>query len=706
MPLTKLQFKAGVNRETTSYTNEGGWFDSDKIRFKAGVPEKIGGWSKNSASSFLGTVRAIHAFVALDGTKYYGLGSNLKYYVDEGGSFYDITPVRATASSGTSTFSASANTIASGITADDVEITLSSASGFPDNGRIQIDSEIITYSAISSNTLTGCVRGVGGTTAATHSSSAAVNCATVQVTSNSHGALVNDFVTISGASSLGGNAVADVLNQEYEITHIESTNVFYIELRAASTTISSITVSGVITPSYVFANSSDSGNGGGSVVAAFQINSGLDTTVGGTGWGAGTWGRGTWGSESSIAASSSQLRLWTHDNFGEDLIINVKNGDIFYWDKSGGKSARAEKLSSRSGADAKTPTVAKKVLVSDVDRHVIAFGCDPEASIGTQDPLLIRFSDQENPKVWESSATNTAGGLRVGSGSEIVTALETRQQILVFTDVSVHSMQFLGPPFTFGITQLSENITIISSNSAKAVDDIAFWMGYEDFYVYDGRVRKLPCTLRSYVFNNFNLDEKEKVFAALNSSYSEVWWFYPSASSSEIDRYIIYNYLENTWAFGTLNRTAWVDRGINDYPVAASTDHFLYQHELGLDDGSTEPAQAINAFVESSQIDIGDGDNFVFVRRIIPDLTFDGSISNTPSADLTLKTRNFPGTSYHTTQTTEVTRSATVPVEQFTSQAQVRLRGRSFALRIESDTAQVQWRLGTPRVDVKKDGRR
>ena len=706
MPLTKLQFRAGVNRETTSYANEGGWFDSEKIRFRFGVPEKIGGWEKFSAKSFLGTSRGLHPFVALDGTIYLGVATHLKYYVNEGGDFNDITPIRTTKTSGNTTFSASANTISSGITADAIEIPLTSASGFPDNGRILIGSEQITYSGINSNTLTGCVRGVNSTTAASHSSSASVTCATVQVTCNTHGALLNDFVTISGATTLGGNATADVLNQEYEIVFIEDTNVFYIELRAESTPLVDITVDGVITPTFVFANTSDSGNGGSSVVSAFQLNVGLNTSVGGTGWGAGTWGRGTWGSESSIATTGAQLRLWTHDNFGEDLIINVRNGGIFYWDKSGGITARAVALSSLSGADGGTPTIAKKVIVSDVDRHIIVFGCDANGALGTQDPLLIRFSDQESATTWIPSTTNTAGDLRIGSGSEIITAVETRQQILVFTDASLHSMQFLGAPFTFGITSISENITIMSPLSAKASDDKVYWMGYEDFYIYDGRVQKLPCTLRSYVFNDFNLAQKEKVFAGLNSSYSEIWWFYPSASSSEIDRYVIYNYAERVWAYGTLNRTAWLDRGINDYPIGASTDYYLYNHEFGLDDGSTSPATGISCHIESSQIDVGDGETFTFINRLIPDVTFDGSTSDSPSANFVLKSRNFPGANYSTSESSAVTRTATVPVEQFTTLADVRLRGRAFALRVESTASQVQWRLGATRVNIRPDGKR
>ena len=403
------------------------------------------------------------------------------------------------------------------------------------------------------------------------------------------------------------------------------------------------------------------------------------------------------------------LRLWSHDNFGEDLLFNVRDGGIYYWDKSTSSTipfSRGVAISDRAGADATTPTVAKQVLVSDRDRHVIVFGCDPENNIGVQDPMLIRFSDQESPTVWQSTATNTAGDLRLGAGSEIICAVETRQQVLVYTDTAVYAMQFLGPPFTFGVTLISENTTIMSPNTAKAVDDQVFWMGDEDFYVYNGQVQKLACPVRSYVFNDFNDTQAEKAFAALNSTENEVWWFYPSADADEIDKYVIYNYLENVWYFGSLARTAWVDRGVRTNPVAAGTDSYLFNHELGLNDGSTVPPTPITSYIESSQMDIGDGDSFAFIRRLIPDITFTGSNTADPSANFLIKTRNFPGANFNATSTSNVVRSATVPVEQFTDQAHIRLRGRSMTLRVESDELDVQWRLGSPRLDIRPDGRR
>ncbi len=704
MPLTKLQFRPGINRETTSYSNEGGWFDMDKVRFRFGYPEKIGGWEKTSATYFLGTCRALHPWVALSGERYLGVGTHLKYYINEGGGYNDITPIRVTTSAGDVTFSASANTLGANVAIGDTSITLTSASGFPDSGRIKINSEIITYAAVSGNVLQGCLRGQSSTTEAAHTSGDAVLCATLIVTDNDHGVLENDFVTYSGAATLGGNITAAILNQEYQVVSKVNANSYLIEAREEAS-LNSITTTTGYTPTYVFASTSDSGNGGSSVVGAYQINTGLDTTIVGTGWGAGTWSRGTWGSAASLAASGQTLRIWSHDNFGEDLLINVRDAGIYYWDKTNGTSTRAVAISDLAGANT-APTIAKKVLVSDRDRHVIAFGCDPQDNIGTQDPLLIRFSDQESITDWAATATNTAGDLRLGSGSEIITAVETRQQVLVFTDVSLHAMQFLGPPFTFGINTVSENITIASPLSAIAIEDQVYWMGAEEFYVYAGNVQRLPCSVRDYVFSDINTDQLEKVTASTNTAFSEVWWFYPSASSTECDKYVVYNYQQQIWYYGSLNRTVWLDRGVESFPIAASTDHALYFHERGFDDGSTSPATAITSFIESSQMSLGEGDNFVFLRRLIPDLTFRDSTAVTPSATMTLEARNYPGGEYLQTNSKTVSKTASVPVEQWTNQVNVRLRGRSFAFKIETTDAGVGWRLGSPRVEVQPDGMR
>ncbi len=704
MPLTKLQFRPGINKETTSYSNEGGWFDMDKVRFRFGFPEKIGGWEPTSSAYFLGTCRALHPWVSLEGNRYLGVGTHLKYYINEGGAYNDITPIRLTTTAGDVTFDASANTLSSGVDAVVTTIPLTSGSGFPDTGVIQIGSETISYALLVGNNLTGCVRGFNGSTAASHSSSAAVKCSTIIVTDTAHGALEHDFVTFSGAATLGDAVTANVLNQEYQIFYIKDNNSYYMNARDVAS-IESITTTDGLSNSFVFATTSDSGNGGSSVVGAYQSITGLDTTIVGTGWGAGTWSRGTWGSGASLEVSGQTLRIWSHDNFGEDLLINVRDGDIFYWDKTNGLGTRAVKLSSLAGA-ATTPTIAKQVLVSDLDRHVIAFGCDSELNPGVQDPLLIRFSDQESLTEWNSTATNTAGDLRLGAGSEIITAVETRQQVLVFTDVSLHAMQFLGPPFTFGISTLSENITIAGPLAAIAVEDQVFWMGAEEFYVFGGAVQRLPCTIRDYVFSNINSDQLEKITAGTNTAFSEVWWFYPSASSAENDSYVVFNYQQKIWYYGSLNRTCWLDRGVESFPIAASPDHALYYQEQGLDDGSTNPATGIDAYIESSQISLGEGDQFAFLKRMIPDLTFRNSTNQTPQATMTLKARNFPGGAYLQSNSKSVEKTATVPVEQFTDQVHVRLRGRSFAFKIQTTETGTTWRLGSPRVDVQPDGMR
>ena len=696
MPLTKLQFRPGINREVTSYSNEGGWYDCDKVRFRFGFPEKIGGWLKLSSTTFLGTCRALHPWVALAGERYLGVGTHLKYYINEGGGYYDITPVRATTVAGDVTFSAAANTLSADITASQTTISLTSSTGFPETGVIKIDSEIITYASVSGNNLLGCVRGTYGTVAATHSASASVTCATITVSDTAHGALDNDFVTFSGATGLGDQITADVLNQEYQVTHVRDVDTYYVLAREVAS-IPSITIGGELDPTPVFATTSDSGNGGASVVGAYQLNTGLDSTITGTGWGAGPWSRGAWGSSYSLATAGQTLRIWSHDNFGEDLLFNVRDEGIYYWDKTTGTGTRGVALSSLPGANY-TPTVAKQVLVSDRDRHIIVFGCDSQTNPGVQDPLLIRFSDQESLTDWETAVTNTAGDLRLGSGSEIVTAIETRQQIAVFTDVSLYAMQYLGPPFTFGIQMISENTTIAGPLCAVPVGDQVYWMGQTEFYVYNGAVQRVSCSVRDYVFDNMNTNQMEKITAALNTENSEVWWFYPSADSSENDRYVVYNYTEQTWYYGTMARTCWVDRGIEAYPIAAGTDGYLYNHEIGFDDGSSSPAAAITAYIRSSPMDLGDGEQFTFVSRMIPDVSFRNSTAATPEIDVTTRVRNYSGGSFLRTVTNAVTPD--------TEQVNLRLRGRQFSVYVESADTGMTWRLGSLRYDMKPDGRR
>ena len=625
MPLQKLQYRPGINRDVTSYTNEGGWVDSDKVRFRMGFPEKIGGWVKYSTNTYLGSARSLFSWVALSGTKFLGVGTNIKYYIVEGNSFEDITPLRKT-TTGSATFS------------------------------------------------------VGdGFTVAT-------------VTDSSHGAIVGDFVTFSDAASLGGNVTAAVLNQEFEIQSVTSSNAYTINISATG-------------------NSSDSGNGGGSTVAKYQIDCGLDTQVGGTGWGAGTWGRSTWGSAADVT-TENELALWSEDNFGEDLLLNLRDSAIYYWDKSGGVAARAVNLTSLSGAS-DTPTVSKQVMVSDNSRHVICFGANTLGS-AVQDPLLIRFSSSESLTDWTPTATNTAGDLRIGSGSKFVTALETKREIMVFTDTSLHSMQFIGPPFTFGINALATGITIMGPNAAVAIEDSIFWMGEGSFYTYQGGTKALPCTVKEQVFFDFNYGQKDKVYAAHNSEFTEITWFYCSNTNSvanggdgQNNKYVTYNYGEGVWYYGTLSRTAFMDRGVNQYPIGAQ-DGYLYNHEIGYDDDGS----AMTTSLESSPMDVGEGERMVFINRIIPDFTFQGSSTSgaAPAVNMTLSMQDYPGSSYGQAETDTVTSSAisttTVPFEQFTTKADIRLRGRSFAMKVSSTGAGVRWRLGSPRINLRADGRR
>jgi hypothetical protein len=624
MPLTKLQYKPGINRDVTSYTNEGGWVDSDKVRFRFGFPEKIGGWVKYSVNTYLGSARSLFSWVALNGSKFLGMGTSVKYYIVEGNSFEDITPLRKT-TTGSATFS------------------------------------------------------VGdGFTVAT-------------VTDSSHGANAGDFVTFSNAASLGGNITAAILNKEFEIQSITSANAYTINLSATG-------------------NASDSGNGGGSTVAKYQIDCGLDTQVGGTGWGAGTWGRGTWGSAADVTTEAN-LALWSEDNFGEDLLLNHRDGAIYYWDKSGGVAARAVNLSSLANSS-DCPTIAKQVMVSDNSRHIIAFGAN---TLGTsvQDPLLIRFSSSESLTQWTPDATNSAGDLRIGTGSEFITAVETKREIVVFTDSTVHSMTYLGAPFVFGITPLSTGITIMGPNAAVAVEEAVFWMGQDSFYLYEGRTQQMPCTVKDKVFFDFDYAQRDKVYAAHNSEFTEITWFYCSDTNSvansgtgQNDRYVTYNYSEKVWYYGNLARSAFMDRGAFQYPIGAESG-YLYNHEVGYDDDGS----AMSTSLEASPIDIGDGEKFVSISRIIPDFSFQGSATSgsTPSVNMTLSMQDFPGSAYGQTETDTVSltsSSTTVPFEQFTTKADIRLRGRSFALKVASSGVGVRWRLGSPRINVREDGRR
>mgnify|MGYP003663102944 FL=1 len=627
MPLQKYIFNPGINKEGTDYSAEGGWFDSNLVRFRKGLPEKIGGWQKYIETSYEGTGRKLHGWVDLDGTKLLGLGTRFKLYIQEGTSYNDITPIRATTSAGDVTFSATDG----------------------------------------SSTLT--------------------------VTDSGHGAVDGDFVTFSGAASLGGNITAAVLNQEYQVVSVPTANTFTIV--AKDTDGATVT-----------ANSSDSGNGGGSVVGVYQINSGLDVFVDGTGWSVGAWGSGTWGSTTSLG-DSNQLRLWSMDNFGEDLISNPRAGSIYYWDKTNGLNTRAVALSSLAGAN-KAPTKGLQVLVSDIDRHVIVLGADPISGgsrSGTIDPLLVAFSDQENAAEWEPLATNTAGSLRCSAGSEIIGGLRARQETLIWTDVALYSLQFIGPPNTFGLVLLNEGVSLIGPNAAVNTPNGIFWMDKKGFYLYNGSVQPLPCTVQAFVFDNLNEGQAFQVFGFVNKQFDEVGWFYCSGENTVIDKYVAYNYVENSWTIGELSRTAWLDEGLVSFPRAAgksSDTPYLYSHETGFDD---DGSPMNNVFIESADFDIGDGQEFQFIRRFIPDVKFTGNSSGTQKINLVLKARNFPGQSLTTDQTSSFTAT--------TTKVDTRARGRQAAVRFESDDDAetvdrlgVGFRIGATRLDVQPNGRR
>ena len=616
MALTKIQFAPGVNKEGTEYSADSGWFDSDKVRFRKGRPEKIGGWRKFTENFFLGICRSIHDWASLDSLKYIGLGTNLKFYITEGKNFNDVTPIRLTTSAGDVTFAAV-------------------------NG-----SSILT------------------------------------VTDTAHGAVANDFVTYTDAATLGGNITALVLNQEYEIVSIPTVNTYTIT--AKDTDGNAVT-----------ANASDSGNGGSSTVGAYQINTGLNTFVNGTGWGAGTWGSGGWGSSSAVSAAG-QLRLWNQDNFGEDLLLNIRGGGIFYWDESSGTGTRAVNITSLGGAS-NAPTVALQIMVSDTDQHVIAFGTNPIGSSNI-DPLFVRFSDQENVADWTPTSTNSAGGVRINSGSLIVGAVQTRQEILIWTDVSLHSMRFIGAPFIFEFTRLSSDVSMISPKAAVNARGSVYFMDRKNFYVYNGAAQPLPCSVKDFVFSSLNQDQAYKVFAAENNDYNEVTWFYPVGSGdTESTNYVTYNYSENLWSVGTLSRGAWEGGTIRQYPLATTAidggNNYLYEQEVGHDaDG-----EAMTAYIESGDLEIAEGEYLMFMSRIIPDFTFNGSQSDA-EANIIIKGSDFPLETATTLSTSVVTSSST--------QSFVRNRARHSVVRIESSGLGYGWRLGDLRFDMQPDGRR
>lgn len=647
MPLQKLQFRPGINRESTTLSNEGGWFESEKIRFRSGSPEKIGGWVadtgttsstlKPPAGSYWGIARSMWNWITLSSYNLLGVGTNLKFYIQNGtgGSFYDVTPIRSTTNAGGATFAAT-------------------------NG-----AKVLT------------------------------------VTNNGHGAQTGDFVTFSAAVSLGGAITAAVLNSEFHIVGITSNNVYT-----------------VVSP--VAANASDTGNGGASVVATYQLNSGADVSTANVGWGAGGWGginagfsATGWGSPSVAGVGfTNQLRLWSQSNYGQDLVFNPRGGALYYWAVNANPNIfdRGTQITSTNA-----PTLCNFVMVSDASRFVLSFGVNDYAGspgAATQNPMLIRWSDQQNYTIWTPSITNQAGSYTLSHGSRVVTAVQARQEILVWTDAAIYSMQYLGPPYVWGFQIIADNISIASPNAVASASNITYWMGADKFYMYSGRVETLPCSLRSYVYNDINMSQSDQFFAGTNEGFNEIWWFYCSANSNVIDKYVVYNHLERIWYYGTMPRTAWLDSPLRAAPIGATYGNQVVYHETGVDDGTTNPPLPIVAYIQSSDFDIGDGHNFGFVDKIIPDVTFDGSNVAAPALDFTVRPRQFPGSNYGNVNNPAVISSIsyagqrTYNVQQFTEQVFVRIRGRQMAFKVGSDTLGTQWQLGAPRINIRPDGRK
>jgi len=632
MPLQKILFKPGVNKENTRYTTEGGWYECDKVRFRQGNPEVIGGWQRISGYTYNGICRSLWNWVTLQNQNLVGVGTNTKFYIEQGGAYNDITPIRATSTINNNPFALTAST-------------------------------------------------------------------TVTVTDTAHGATTGSFVTYSGAVDIGGvgtNVTAAVLNKEFQVTVIDA-NTYTIVI---SVTPNATAIAG-------------SPGGGASVSAAYQVNAGPAFAVPLTGWGAGAWGAGTWGYG---GAPISSLQLWSQMNFGQNLLFGPRGGGIYYWDATTTVTTRGVNLTTLG--DAETPVVQNSLTVSDASRFVIVFGTnDPNAVNPTAiDPMFIRWSDQEDPFTWIPAATNQAGSLRLSHGSEIITTVQTRQEIVVFTDASLYSLQYLGPPYVWGSQLLGDNVSIISPNAATQASGVVYWMGVDKFYAYDGRIQTLNCDLRRFIFQDLNLEQTEQVFCGTNEGFNEVWWFYVSAGSTLIDKYVVYNYLEKIWYYGTMERSAWLDSGLRGFPLAAIYDPStstgnLVNHESGLNNNATGTTVAIDAYISSSEFDIGDGHNFGFIWRVLPDLTFEDSTNSptgdVPSVTMTLYGLANSGSGVTSTATQPVAKSSTyVITEQFTGQIYTRLRGRQMIFKISSNQINTAWQLGAPRIDIRPDGRR
>lgn len=627
MPLQKLKFKPGVDRENTNYTNEGGWYDCDKIRFRSGTPEKIGGWVLAFANQITGIVRALYNWVTLSGDDLLAMGTNTGLYLENGGLTEDITPVQEVISISSFNFTSGSN--------------------------------VITVNFFDPHGLT------------TGNTALFFNCPSLS----------------------SGSIPAAEINTLHEVTVIDADTV----------TIEVVSTAG--------SNGSASTSNPFTWMAGKLVEAGPAYATTGTGWGTGAWSRGAWGSPASSIAST-QIRLWALDNYGEDLVANIRDGNIYYWQFAEydwpaftlQNYVQSLNVGNQLSLAQYVPTVAMGVVVTS-QRHVVAFGCNPFNS-STQDRLLIRWSAQEDITTWLPSSTNTAGDIRMENGSYYMAHEETRTEILVWTDSAMYSMQYIGAPYVFSLNMMSPSVSISSPNAKATVGETTYWMGNDKFYMYNGRVQTLPCALRKYVFNDFNLTQKLQVCCGTNETFNEVWWFYPSANSMVNDRYVVYNYQENIWYYGNMVRTAWIDSKVRGYPVASDVEGNILYHEASVDDETTDTPVAIAAYIQSADMDIDDGYQFSFIKRIMPDVDFTGSTATNPTADFTVTVRNNPGTTYTKTTASPTVRTATVPVDQFTNMVWIRLRGRQMAFRISSDGLGTTWQLGSPRLDIQPDGRR
>ena len=701
MPLQKILFKSGIVKENTRYTTEGGWYEADKVRFRQGNPEVIGGWEPFSAATYQGVCRSLWNWVLLDGKNIVGVGTNLKFYLENGAAFYDITPIRET-------------------------------------------------STINNNPF-----------AATNGS------ATITVTDTSHGAITGDFVTFSGAVGLGGAITATVLNAQYQITVLTlNTYTFTASATANGSDVSPGGGASVVATYQISVGpaaqtplvgwgaggwgSGTWGNGQASSSALRlwnQVNYGEDLVFNPRGGGLYYWDatgglttRGvllnslggtvsftnasptvvtstilyTEGAALQFAATTS---LPTGISAATTYYVFEVNGLTFKLLDSAGNAVNT--TSTGTGVYISlivdVPTVLNSLTVSDTSRFVITFGCNDYGS-AVLDPMLIRWSAQDDIYNWTPDPTNQAGFIRISHGSEIVSVVQTRQEVVIFTDSAIYSLQYLGPPYVWAPQLLGDNISIISTNAAIIASGVLYWMGVDKFYVYDGRVNTLNCDLRRFVFGDINQQQALQVFAGTNEGFNEVWWFYCSANSSAVDRYVIYNYQEKIWYYGTMERTAWLDSGLQTIPIAAKYDSSLYtgiliNHETGLNDNTTGTPVAIDAYISSSEFDIGDGHNFGFVWRVLPDLTFENA-TNSPTAvapQVTMTLYGLANSGSGTTSTasgTVVKGSTYVITEEFTGQIFTRMRGRQMIFKISSNQINTCWQLGAPRIDIRPDGRR